>query len=344
MEELMGNTNGHTLLIGTSKGLYKAEPTKDGYATRKLGLEGLGDMRAAVVIDRNDPLIFYAGTIKGGMFRSRDGGETWASINKGLLHKTVWSITQHRETGDLYVGASPASVFVSKDQGDTWTECESLELMKETKEWTGPVPPYISRMKSLALVGSAPAIFGAIEEGWAVRSLDGGKTWEQIVAHIGMLAHDGHSIVVGSDGPDTVVVATGKGMFRSTDRGDHFEQVNKGLEERSYTSTPLASHPDRPGFLLSGVTAVGPGGWHRPEGGDSGIARSEDGGRTWQVSTKGLPSPCVGIPRGLAIAPDDTSLCFAGLTDGTIWASHDSGQSFERLLDGLPPVTSVAVV
>jgi hypothetical protein len=52
----------------------------------------------------------------------------------------------------------------------------------------------------------------------------------------------------------------------------------------------------------------------------------------------------VGIPRGLAIAPDDTSLCFAGLTDGTIWASHDSGQSFERLLDGLPPVTSLAVV
>jgi hypothetical protein len=157
-------------------------------------------------------------------------------------------------------------------------------------------------MKSLALVGSTPAIFGAIEEGWAVRSLDGGKTWEQIVADIGMLAHDGHSIVVGSDGPDTVVVATGKGMFRSTDRGDHFEQVNKGLEERSYTSTPLASHPGRPGFLLSGVTAVGPGGWRRPEGGDSGIARSEDGGRTWQVSTKGLPSPCVGIPRGLGRA------------------------------------------
>ena len=134
----MGNTNGHTLLIGTSEGLYKAEPTKDGYATRKLGLEGLGDMRAAVVVDRNDALTFYAGTIKGGMFRSRDGGETWASINKGLLHKTVWSITQHRETGDLYVGASPASVFVSKDQGDTWTECESLELMKETKEWNAP--------------------------------------------------------------------------------------------------------------------------------------------------------------------------------------------------------------
>jgi len=104
----MGNTNGHTLLIGTSEALYKAEPTKDGYTTRKLGLEGLGDMRAAVVVDRNDPLTFYAGTIKGGMFRSRDGGESWASIDKGLLYKTVWSITQHRETGDLYVGASPA--------------------------------------------------------------------------------------------------------------------------------------------------------------------------------------------------------------------------------------------
>ena len=125
----MGNSTGHTLLIGTSAALYKAEPTKESYTIRKLGLEGLGDPRAAVVVDRKDPLTFYAGTIKGGMFRSRDGGETWVSINKGLLHKTVWSITQHRESGDLYVGASPASVFVSKDQGESWTECESLERM-----------------------------------------------------------------------------------------------------------------------------------------------------------------------------------------------------------------------
>ncbi|HXV47468.1 MAG TPA: hypothetical protein VEB61_01610 [Candidatus Binatia bacterium] len=73
----MGHTNGHTLLIGTSEALFKAEPTKDGYATVKLGLEGLGDMRAAVVVDRSDPLTLYAGTIRGGMFRSRDGGETW---------------------------------------------------------------------------------------------------------------------------------------------------------------------------------------------------------------------------------------------------------------------------
>ena len=114
----MGTSNGHTLIIGTSDGLYKAEHGADGYTSKKVGLSGLGDFRAGVVVDCNDPAVMYAGTVKAGMFRSRDGGESWQEINAGLLHKTVWSITQHQESGDLYVGASPASVFISKDQGD----------------------------------------------------------------------------------------------------------------------------------------------------------------------------------------------------------------------------------
>ena len=340
----MGATNGLKLFIGTSDALYIAEPGDAGYTSRKVGLEGLGDFRAAPVVDCRDASTVYAGTNKAGMFRSRDGGETWQEINNGLLHKTVWSIIQHQPTGDLYVGASPASVFVSKDQGDSWVEHDSIELMPETKDWTGPVPPHVSRMKGIAIsTGATPVIYGAIEEGWAVRSLDNGKTWEQIAQDLGPISHDGHSVAVVSNEPDSVVVSTGKGMFRSTDKGEHFEPVSQGLEGRAYTSTSLMTHPDRPGYMLSGVTAVGPGRWRRPEGGDSGFARSEDGGKTWQVSTAGLPTPCVGVPRGISIAPDDASLAFAGLTDGTIWMTSNSGEFFEQVLDGLPPVMSVTV-
>ena len=341
----MSATNDHKLFIGTSDALYVAEPIPNGYTSRKVGLEGLGDFRAAVVVDKRDPSVAYAGTNKGGMFRSRDGGETWEAINNGLLHKTVWSIVQHQETGDLYVGSSPASIFVSKDQGDSWVEHSAIELMPETRDWTGPVPPHVSRMKGIALTkGAQPIIYGAIEEGWAVRSLDNGATWQQIVSDIGPQSHDGHSVAAVSNEPDSVVVSTGKGMFRSTDKGDHFEPVSEGLGTRTYTSTSLITHPDRPGYMLSGVTAVGPGRWRRPEGGDSGFARSEDGGKTWQVSTQGLPEPCVGVPRGIAIAPDDATLAFAGLTDGTVWMSHDSGESFAQVLDGLPPIMSLTVV
>ena len=72
-----------------------------------------------------------------------------------------------------------------------------------------------------------------------------------------------------SNEPDSVVVSTGKGMFRSTDKGDHFEPVSEGLGTRTYTSTSLITHPNRPGYMLSGVTAVGPGRWRRPVYGHS---------------------------------------------------------------------------
>ena len=116
------------------------------------------------------------------------------------------------------------------------------------------------------------------------------------------------------------------------------------LEGRRYTSSPLVGHPDRPGLLLSAVTAAGPGSWmRRAEGGDSAFARSEDGGRTWQTSTEGLPQPCVTVPRGLAVAADDPDRWFTGMMDGTVWMSSDGARSFEKVLGDLPTVMSVTV-
>jgi photosystem II stability/assembly factor-like uncharacterized protein len=89
------------------------------------------------------------------------------------------------------------------------------------------VPPHISRLKSICLDASDPdRIFGAIEEGWAIRSLDGGKHWEQIDDGVD---HDGHSIAVLPQNPHVVVASTGKGLFRSEDDGSHWLPANDGL-------------------------------------------------------------------------------------------------------------------
>jgi len=338
----MAAANGHALYLGTTDGLYLAEPGGRGYTARPVGFQGLGGFRAPVVVDCQEPSTLYAGTTQAGMFRSRDAGKTWQEINAGIVHKPVWSIAQDTRTGTLFVGTSPANVFVSTDRGDTWTQCPALEQLPTTKGWTGPVPPHVSRLKGLALSASDPtAVYGAIEEGWAIRSLDGGETWEQIDNGVD---HDGHWIAVMPDDEKVVVASTGKGMFRSVDRGDHWEEANVGLEERHYTSAPLVGHPERPGLLLTAVTAVGPGRWNsRPEGGDAAFARSEDGGQSWRMLTEGLPQPCVSVPRGLAVADDAPDVCFAGTMDGTVWMSNDGGDSFQRVLDGLPTVMTVTV-
>ncbi len=335
----MGGANGHTLYLSTTDGLYAADPGERGYTSRAIGFQGSG-FRAAVLVDRRDPDVLYAGTTKDGVYRSRDAGRTWQEINHGLVYKNIWSIAQHPLTGALLVGTSPANVFISTDDGDSWSQCEQLERLPTTKGWTGPVPPHVSRLKNLSLSADDPGlVYGAIEEGWAIRSLDGGATWAQIDNG---LNHDGHGIAAMPGDPQCVVASTGKGMFRSEDQGEHWLEANQGLEARRYTPSPLVSHPSRPGFLVTAVTGVGPGGWSRPGGGDAAIARSEDGGRSWTEAT-GLPQPCPAVPRGLAAAPDDVGVCAAGMLDGTVWTSTDAAESFHKALEGLPGVMGIAI-
>jgi photosystem II stability/assembly factor-like uncharacterized protein len=338
----MAARRGLVLYLGTEEGLYAAEAEGDGFSARLLGFRGMGIIRAPVLIDSHDPAVLYAGTTRAGMFRSRDRGETWQEINRGIVYKDVWSIAQHPTTGTLFAGTSPADVFISEDQGDTWTECAHLQTLPTTRQWHGPVPPHVSRMKGLALSMEDPRLlYGAIEEGWAVRSLDGGKTWEQVGNGID---HDGHSIAAMPTTPRVVVASTGKGMFRTEDGGEHWLEANQGMESHRYTAAPLVAHPARPDVLACGVTAVGPGQWgRRPEGAESAFARSDDQGRSWCVFSQGLPQPCVAVLRALAVDPEELDTYFGGMTDGTVWVSNNRGESFRRVLGDLPPVMTVTV-
>lgn len=304
--------------------------------------EGSGGFRAPIVVDCGDPRRLYAGTTRGGVLRSVDGGESWQSINDGLLYKDVWSLVQHPVTARLYAGTSPAGVFVSDDRGDSWRACESLWQLPSTRGWHGPVPPYLSRLKDLAVSADNPdLVFGAIEEGWIIRSQDGGTTWEQIESGV---PHDSHTIRFVPGASDTLVLSANEGLFRSTDGGATWSPAKDGLNGRAYTPAPVITRPSRPGVLFSCVTAVGPGGWRRPEGGDAAFCRSQDSGATWETLTNGLPQPLVPIPRSIAIDPTNDQGYVAGLTDGTLWATDDDGATFQQLLTGLPSIMSLTPV
>jgi photosystem II stability/assembly factor-like uncharacterized protein len=326
---------------GTSSGLFRVERGADGRASaRRLGLEDAGAFRAAVVVDCAEPRRLYAGTTRGGVFRSEDGGATWRPINRGLLYKDVWSLVQHPVTGRLYAGTSPAGVFRSDDGGDTWCACESLWQLPSTRQWHGPVPPHLSRLKDLAMSDDEPeTVFGAIEEGGLVRSRDAGGSWEQIEQGV---PHDSHTIRFVPGAPSTLVMGANQGMCRSTDGGQTWSAANAGLDGRAYTPTPLVTRATRPGVVFGCVAAVGPGSWRRPEGGDAAFCRSDDAGQSWVTLTGGLPQPLVPIPRALAVDSTNPSGYVAGLTDGSVWATDDDGASFQRVLDGLPSIMAMS--
>ena len=96
------------LYVSTDKGLFQARSNGRGYEAQSLAFDRYAPMRWPVVVDCDNPRRLYAGTSKGGMFRSDDAGQNWREINQGIIYKEIWSLAQHPRTGELYVGTGPA--------------------------------------------------------------------------------------------------------------------------------------------------------------------------------------------------------------------------------------------
>ena len=327
------------LYVGTEEGLYFAEPNNGGYGLRSWGLQGKGALRSPVVVDRADPRRLYAATTRGGVHRSENGGATWHEINDGIVYKEAWCIAQHAKTGELFVGTGPSSVFKSTNGGDTWIDCEQLRSLPETRDWTFPRPPHVSHVKALALCAEDPrVIFGAVEEGWIIRSRDGGESWQNIKEGV---EFDAHYVAVMPDNQDFVIATSGKGIYRSVDGGESFVDSSHGLNCRYMAQ--FVVHPARPKTLFTAAAAVPPSLWRRSEGAASTFYRSDNQGESWERLSGGLPTHFKAAPRAVAGDPADPNSFFVGMTDGTVWFSEDSGDSFRQILGGLPQVTSIRV-
>ena len=327
-----------SLMLATGNGVFLAEDNGVGYEPRPLGLEDRGIVRW-IVADLSDPGRAWAATERAGVWRTDDGGQSWAEKNEGLVYKHCLSLALHPATGALYVGTEPACIFRSTDGGESWVELETLRRLGTRKDWTFPGPPYVAHVRGIGLSASDPdVIFGAVEEGWLVRSSDGGESWVNIKDGT---EFDSHTVTVLPDGR-TVVSASGHGLYRSTDGGETFAQSDAGIAHPYLIN--VAVHPDRPDVLFTAGAEVPPPGWRRPEGAGAGFYRSEDGGESWTRLTGGLPERIGPAPRSIAVDPASPETVFVGLNDGELWASRDGGEGFSRVASGLPPILGIAPV
>jgi len=320
-----------SLYISTERGLMRGDLNGTLADVRPLGLEGHGRVWS-VVVDHRVPSRLYAGTTRGGVFRSDDAGHTWQKKSEGLFYHEVSSLVQHPKTGELYAGTRPASIFKSSDYGESWSNLDGLHTLKEMDRWTFPNPPYFPHVKAIGLAGANPKlILGAIEEGWLVRSTDGGVTWTNLQDGP---EFDSHTVYAMPDDEKILVSTSGKGVYRSVDGGDHFVPANDGLNSRYLAH--LAFHPDAPQTLFTAGAEVPPPHWRRPEGCRSQIYRSENQGRSWQALKGGLPNDMRAAPRVVAGDRYAPGWVLVGMQDGDLWLSQDFGESFRRVATSLP--------
>src|SRR5205809_209387 len=90
----------------------------------------------------------------------------------------------------LYIGTANGLYRAEPNGGDAWTDCDQLRSLPSTKDWTFPRPPHVSHIKDFGFSLTDPLrILCPIEEGWLLRTTDGGNTWENLQDEVEFDAH-----------------------------------------------------------------------------------------------------------------------------------------------------------
>ena len=309
-------------------GLYRRAEKNQQWQDIGAGLPQNPQVRALLIHPEN-PAIVYAGT-QLGPYRSDDRGEHWEALESPSMEADVWSLAFHpHDPSIIYAGYDPFAIRRSEDGGESWRETNTEKVV--FPHITTYMPPTGKRAIEIAADPADPMdVYCAVEVGGLLASRDGGETWESITdgPHVRNNTLDLHGVQVSSAAPGTVFIVTQVAMFRSRDRGHHWEhvQVEEMFPGGSYCRDLLVA-PDDPQTLYLGA---GAGGGGAPAGTveEGALFRSRDLGETWERVDLGGNPPGRMFDIAVDVAKPSHIYCCA--RGGELYSSYDGGTEWSK--------------
>jgi photosystem II stability/assembly factor-like uncharacterized protein len=261
----------------------------------------------------------------------------------------VWHLEPSLDDPDTcYAGVEDAALFRTGDGGLTWHELAGQRGHESGPDWA----PGAGGMCLHSIVldpSNQDRIYCAISAAGTFRSDDGGDTWtpinqglhsEHIPDPTAEVGHCVHRITIHPSNPNTLFMQKHWDVMRSDDGGNTWREVSGNLP--SDFGFPIAVHAHEPETIY--VVPILSDSLHYPPDGKLRVYRSRSGGEEWEALTTGLPQEhCyVNVLRD-AMAVDSADPCgvYFGTTGGQVYASADSGDSWEPIVRDLPAVLSV---
>jgi photosystem II stability/assembly factor-like uncharacterized protein len=327
------------LLFGTVDGLVILHRSGQAWQTEHRALQGLHVSSLAFHATSGT---LFAGAHNGGVHASQDGGRTWQPRSSGIEQDEVYSLAVI--DGRVYAGTEPAHLYVTSDAGQTWTDLPGVRNVSGTAEWTFPAPPHVAHVKHISGdPRSAATIYACVEQGGLLRSTDAGQTFEIV---FDAPATDAHRLTIPAGRPDRLYLTRGdwsigfEGIYRSLNNGASWDRLWDRSMGIGYPDATLI-HPAQPDFILvAGGGSGSPNAWPKAGNPDTHVARSRDGGDTWQLLSGVPPQGAAGNVEAMAMNTWPTGFeVFAGTTDGEIYHSADEGESWTTIATALPAIS-----
>jgi photosystem II stability/assembly factor-like uncharacterized protein len=313
---------GETALGRTVRsGLYRMLDGDDQWELLTNGLPESPAIRA-ISIHPQQPETVFVGTQQG-PYRTDDHGDHWEKVNVPDHGLPVWSILFHpRDSKVMFAGYESSEIYRSDDGGEQW---QQLPVSVRFPEVTvAPGANLAKRVLQMSASTSNPdELYGAIEVGGIIRTLDGGDHWDQL-SH-GQYVNDDyvdmHGVLASSFHPGVILSIGRAGMFRSVDKGDHWIRVPiEVLNEKGQTYCRQIR--EVPGdsktiWVAAGANFISDLGT---------LFRSPDGGMNWdRIDFGEQPKSTL---FGLAINERNPNVMYCASSGGEVWGSHDSGDSW----------------
>jgi photosystem II stability/assembly factor-like uncharacterized protein len=263
----------------------------------------------------DEPNVWYAGTAPQGLFRSKDGGETWAP-------------------------------FSSLNDDPNY-----LAWMGGMQDGTPDGP----KMHSVTIDPRDRAhIYVAMSGGGVHESTDGGKNWSPLVDGMEVVDgfdaaniafHDPHCVRMCPSNPDRLYQQNHCGIYRLDRPAKKWLRMGKNMPKRiGDIGFPMVVHPydDNTAFVfpMDGTTV-----WPRtsPDGKPA-IFATHNGGKSWKRLASGLPKSHAWwtVKRQAMTADSKNPLgLYFGTTGGELWMSRNEGKSWKTLARNLPEIYAV---
>jgi photosystem II stability/assembly factor-like uncharacterized protein len=239
-------------------------------------------------------------------------------------------------------------VYRSDDEGATWRRLPKAVQVERVKM------TFACRVMRLAVDPAQPEhIYAALEVGGAMRSLDGGETWDDCsgdLVKLSELPHlksrivsdsemegmlDGHALAVSAAASGTVFLALRMGLFRSTDRAAHWQDMEVGRFSPLTYSRDVRVSPQDPRVLYACLSPAA-----RSE--DGSLYRSGNLGETWTRFDRGVKAESTMM--AVALHPRDAGRVYCVSRTGQVFGTEDAGRTWSesRLPDGVSDVYAIA--